>query len=90
MRVASKRRGKVFAWLRHIADKMKRARRDIATRNARDSGLVPTQKDESQEPPLDPIDELIRIVGEQGTDHPSRRAKVLTFPIRRRHPKGGP
>ncbi len=79
----------MFAWLRHIAEGMKRARRDIVTRHARDAKLMPMLNDEPPEPPLDPIAELKRIVGEQGIDRPSRGAKVLTFPNHRRRPQEG-
>ncbi len=50
---------------------------------------MPMLNDEPPNPPLDPIDELIRIVGEQGTDRPSRRAKVLTLSNHRRRRGGG-
>ena len=39
---------------------------------------------ESAEGKDDPIDELMRIVGEREPEHPQRQDKVLTFPSRRR------
>jgi hypothetical protein len=65
---------------------------DSATRSAVDadsSAYSETTSPPAREPAqkLDQIDELLRIVGEQEKDPRPRRAKVLTFPGRRRPPK---
>ncbi len=83
----------MLAWLRSIADAVlgktgKPDRVDTATRMAMDTdfsdrGELPTPEPESAQK-LDQIDELIRIVGEQGNAPPPRRREVLMFPRRGR------
>lgn len=68
----------------------KRVGLDAATRGARDADLpergeAATSKRDPK-PEVGPLVELLRIVGEP--QEPPRRAKVLTFPRRRRRPKG--
>ena len=71
------------SWLRRLADRLERARR--AARQARDAELPAALKREPQEPPVDPIEELMRIVSEH---EPNR---VIGFPApksrRRRSPR---
>jgi hypothetical protein len=83
----------MLAWLRSLADAIlgktgKPDRLDVATRMAIDADFSaretapPTTNEPARE--VDPIDELMRIVGGQGEEPPPRRPKVLPFQRRRR------
>ncbi len=64
---------------------------DTATRMAMDADFSERAERSTPEcepaPIVDPIEDLMRIVGEQATDAPPRPPKAL-FPDRRRSPKG--
>ena len=86
----------MLAWLRSLANTIlgktgKSDRLDTATRMAMDADFRERGErlasDREPVPMVDPIDELMRIVGEQETDGPPRSPKTL-FPDCRRPPKG--
>ena len=88
----------MLAWLRSLAEAIlgktgKPDHLDTATRMAmgRDFSATwettsPARRD-PQEPPVDPIDELKRLIADQEKNSP-RRARAPPPSGRRRHPKG--
>ncbi len=86
-------RTKLLSTLRSLANAIlgktgKPDRPDVATRMAQDADFSRGGEPRTPEPEpaqkVDPIDELMRIVGVQGKEPPPRRPKVLTFSRRRR------